>query len=325
MEEVAACRACNAECWRVLERVTFRREPPAPPADAGTARWEELRRDFFFGTWAPAGLRELELTVQLCESCGLVVYSPRPSEQDVEQKYERLRQLGIGPGASADSERGRALDRQRSDRLLTLVSEPGGRASMVPSVLDVGGGDGKLMRSFVDAGWAAYVVDYNTEPVAGVTRLGDTLADIPPGTRFDVLVCAHVLEHVVDPLALARDMAALLAPGGRLYAEVPLEIWRGTPIEDDPLTHLSYFTGVSLTRLLEASGLSVRVACERWGTYGENVLEVAHAVAVASDGGRGVKRRDPVQAVTRRLRPAPYRRARRRLAVRRALRAAARV
>ena len=323
MDAVAACPACRAERWRVLERATYGRDPPKSPADADAARWEKLRRDFFFSTWAP-GLGELELSVLLCLSCGVVVFSPRPSERDIEQKYEALRALGIGPGRTAGSARGRELDRRRSDLLLTLLSEGGTRPNQALRVLDVGGGDGKLMRAFTDAGWTSFAVDYNTEPVLGVTRLGNTLADVPAGAQFDVLVCAHVLEHVVDPLALARRMAALLEPGGRLYAEIPLEIWRGTPVEADPLTHLSYFTSASLIRLLQAAGLSVRVARERWATYGENVLEVAHAVAFAADGTRGVRAVDPVQAVTRRLNPSMPLRARRRLLVWRALRSAAR-
>jgi len=323
VQAVCACPACRDERWRVLERVTYRRTPPAPPVDAEAARWEEIRRAFFFRAWAPDS-DELELSVLLCLSCGVVVFSPRPSERDIEQKYEALRALGVGPGATALSARGRKLDRGRSELLLALLSERDGPAVAAPRVLDVGGGDGKLMRAFTDAGWMAFVVDYNSEPVAGVTRVGSTLADVPAGARFDGLVCAHVLEHVVDPLALARQMAALLQQGGRLYAEVPLEIWRGTPIHADPLTHLNYFTGASLVRLLQAAGLTVCAARERWATYGESALEVAHAVALVPDGTRGVVGGDPVRSVARRLDPTLQLRARRRLAVRRALRGAAR-
>lgn len=307
----------------MLERVSYRRTPPGPPADPEAARWEEIRREFFFRSWAP-GVSQLELSVLLCLSCGAVVFTPRPTRHDIEQKYEALRALGVGPGATAVSAHGRELDRGRSELLLALVAARGERSTEDPRVLDVGGGDGKLMRAFTDAGWTSFVVDYNTEPLPGVTRLGDTLADVPASARFDAIVCAHVLEHVVDPLSLARQMAALLEPAGRLYAEIPLEIWRGTPIEADPLTHLNYFTGASLARLLQTAGLTVLAARERWATYGESVLEVAHAVAVISDGTRGVAGGDPVRAVARRLDPSLHARARRRASVRRAIRAAAR-
>jgi 2-polyprenyl-3-methyl-5-hydroxy-6-metoxy-1,4-benzoquinol methylase len=32
------------------------------------------------------------------------------------------------------------------------------------SVLDIGGGDGKLLKPFVDEGFHCYVVDYNQSP-----------------------------------------------------------------------------------------------------------------------------------------------------------------
>lgn len=188
MEALGTCPACRAQRWRVLERVTYRREPPDLPADAAAARWEELRRDFFFRAWAP-GLRELELSVLLCLSCGVVVFSPRPSERDVERKYEALHALGVAPGGSAESASGRDLDRRRSELVLTLLAERGRRPTEAPSVLDIGGGDGKLMSAFAQAGWRSFVVDYNAEPVRGVTRLGRTLADVP---RY---ACERALER----------------------------------------------------------------------------------------------------------------------------------
>jgi len=35
------------------------------------------------------------------------------------------------------------------------------------------------------------------------------------------IVCAHLLEHVKDPFAAARNIVALLAPGGRVFVQVP--------------------------------------------------------------------------------------------------------
>lgn len=38
---------------------------------------------------------------------------------------------------------------------------------------------------------------------------------------FGGIVCAHLLEHVRDPFAAARNISALLAPGGRVFVQVP--------------------------------------------------------------------------------------------------------
>ncbi|MBK0399403.1 methyltransferase domain-containing protein [Limibaculum sp. M0105] len=45
---------------------------------------------------------------------------------------------------------------------------------------------------------------------------------LPSGQReFGGIVCAHLLEHVKDPFGAARNIAALLAPGGRVFIQVP--------------------------------------------------------------------------------------------------------
>jgi SAM-dependent methyltransferase len=41
------------------------------------------------------------------------------------------------------------------------------------------------------------------------------------GTRFDLVVCEHVLEHVPAPWRAAAAIQALLAPGGHLLVAVP--------------------------------------------------------------------------------------------------------
>jgi len=48
-------------------------------------------------------------------------------------------------------------------------------------------------------------------------------AALPDGGHgaFGGIVCAHLLEHVKDPFTAARNIAALLAPGGRVFIQVP--------------------------------------------------------------------------------------------------------
>ncbi|MDT8344476.1 MAG: methyltransferase domain-containing protein, partial [Thermohalobaculum sp.] len=53
-----------------------------------------------------------------------------------------------------------------------------------------------------------------------IERIRAALA--PAGhAAFGGIVCAHLLEHVKDPFAAARNIAALLAPGGRAFIQVP--------------------------------------------------------------------------------------------------------
>ena len=55
-------------------------------------------------------------------------------------------------------------------------------------------------------------------------RLPDALAPLPAAS-LDVVLIVSVLEHVVDPAGLLREVRRLLAPGGVALVNVPS--WRG--------------------------------------------------------------------------------------------------
>lgn len=87
---------------------------------------------------------------------------------------------------------------------------------------------------------------------------------------FDLIVAADVLEHLADPWATARCLAALLLPGGRLLTSIPnvrhystllslavLGHWpyRSRGIHDR--THLRFFARADILALLQGAGLEV--------------------------------------------------------------------
>jgi 2-polyprenyl-3-methyl-5-hydroxy-6-metoxy-1,4-benzoquinol methylase len=53
------------------------------------------------------------------------------------------------------------------------------------------------------------------------TFVESLVEDFETGQRFETIVFAHVLEHVVDPVAALRKLESLLTPTGRLYLVVP--------------------------------------------------------------------------------------------------------
>ena len=76
------------------------------------------------------------------------------------------------------------------------------------------------------------------------------------------MACCDVLEHLVDPAGAVAQIAALLEPGGLLFATVPdagsalsralgRRWWSVLPM------HVQHFTRGSLTRLLEQGGLEI--------------------------------------------------------------------
>jgi 2-polyprenyl-3-methyl-5-hydroxy-6-metoxy-1,4-benzoquinol methylase len=150
-------------------------------------------------------------------------------------------------------------------------------------VLDLGSGPG-IVAGALTALADKHMTCVDAEPshleaaaARGVARtvLGDLtdpgwVEDLA-GERFDVIVLADVLEHLVDPGALLRRIGEreLLAPDGRLVISIPnashlamlalLSIgefpYRPTGLLDE--THLRFFTLTSIRHLLEAHGFEL--------------------------------------------------------------------
>lgn len=94
------------------------------------------------------------------------------------------------------------------------------------------------------------------------------------GELFDCIVLNDVLEHLVDPWAVLRDLRPLLAAGGALVASIPnvryLPVlkqyllhgqWRYQQDGVLDRTHLRFFTRPSMAAMFDESGWSVE-RCE---------------------------------------------------------------
>jgi 2-polyprenyl-3-methyl-5-hydroxy-6-metoxy-1,4-benzoquinol methylase len=72
------------------------------------------------------------------------------------------------------------------------------------------------------------------------------LADLPGEACFDVVTLLQVIEHIVDPAALLREVARLLAPGGVVYLNTPNVDSASFRLFRDRHAHVSSFVHVSL-------------------------------------------------------------------------------
>jgi SAM-dependent methyltransferase len=50
--------------------------------------------------------------------------------------------------------------------------------------------------------------------------------------KFDIVICAEVMEHVVDPFAAVQTISNLLKPGGAIIATTPLNLRIHGPVPD---------------------------------------------------------------------------------------------
>ncbi|MEX1153173.1 class I SAM-dependent methyltransferase [Parvibaculum sp.] len=155
------------------------------------------------------------------------------------------------------------------------------RAGQGPgTMLDVGCGEGFALAWFQERGWQVEGLDHS---VAGVESMhpgmlphveaGDVFERlrqrITEGRRFDLVWLTHVLEHVLDPVALLTDLRSLVSPAGVLVVTVPNDgsayqesLFRQGEIQERFWIalpdHLAYFTLENLRQTAEATGWSCR-------------------------------------------------------------------
>lgn len=262
------CPVCGVNEWINGERYVVQR-------DWANTESRRLQYRILLDVWFPSQ-SEVVLQGISCVRCGFIAYSPRPDEEDMVAKYTSPGPMAPDPSSTR---LGVYMDQRRARRGYLAATRHLGRIG--GSVLDIGGADGKLLRPFMDQGFDCYVIDYDPSTITGVTRLGSTISDLPSTCRFDVILCNHLLEHIVDPLGLLKALTNHITIGGVLHVEVPDEVWGGLPLPREAPIHLNYFTRRTAEILLKLSGWRPIWSNNGAGSYGEVAIAVTDIVAHA--------------------------------------------
>lgn len=111
------------------------------------------------------------------------------------------------------------------------------------------------------AQWFDYVCsDYDESAHRGMIQL-DLQDTGLPNESFDVILSPHVLEHVPDTDLALGELWRILAPGGRLILQVPIQQGATAPPVTEEFhgdnTPVFWRFGFDFTRRLEASGFEV--------------------------------------------------------------------
>lgn len=142
-------------------------------------------------------------------------------------------------------------------------------------VLDVGCAGGYLGAILAGRGYRVTGIDSPGAARAGFPESIELVeADLDLGLpplrgQFDFVICADILEHLRRPAVLLRDLAGVLARGGRLAASLPNSghayfrwtVLRGRfPAQDRGLfdrTHLHFYTWQGWLDLFAAAGFRI--------------------------------------------------------------------
>lgn len=199
-----------------------------------------------------------------CAACHLVGVHPVPDADVLASIYndQYFRTFGYGPGGEACY---RAIRRRSARRLLALAE----RYFAAGNLLDVGSGLGDMLAEANRRGWNPTGVEPNPwarqeadRAAPGATRTCATEAFEPDDSRFDLITCVDVIEHLRRPDGALRSFFRWLRPGGGLLLTTP-DIGSfsarvmGSHWPHYHIDHLWYFNRRTLTALVKEAGFEI--------------------------------------------------------------------
>ena len=239
------------------------------------------------GTWS----------LMRCPNCDLIWLNPQPLPEDLYKLYEsyftheapqtaHVSHAWLRRAYSIVKEGYLAVKYGYGNALIPfwkkccsifMVLDPGRRADLDCSVmylrarpngrlLDVGCGNGELVKRMQDLGWTVEGVDFDPIAVENLqkeglpVRLGTLEAQQYPDNHFDAITMSHLIEHVHNPLQLLRECRRILNPSGRLVVTTPNSkslghrMFKYHWLALDPPRHLHIFTALTLRGLGEKAG-----------------------------------------------------------------------
>lgn len=201
--------------------------------------------------------RGVDVVNQLCRNCGLVYQSPRLSDESLNNFY-RGAYRALYQGTDVISNEVIVTQEKRALHLADFIS-----ADLNPEskILDIGCSTGALLSTIQDKigcdvfgiepgdTYRAYAKEQGINVFTALEELEKTQTE-----PFDLIIMAHVLEHIVDPVTYLSDLKnKFLEPKGLLLIEVP-NLYAHDCFE---LAHLVSFSRKTLENTLKKAGFSV--------------------------------------------------------------------
>lgn len=149
-------------------------------------------------------------------------------------------------------------------------------------ILDIGCGDGSLLKEVINKGHDLYGVDISEEQLKIAEKNGiktqklNVDSDLLPFSDefFDTVICSEVIEHVLLPENILKEVRRTLKNGGQFILTTPNLASLGrrflllfnrnpfiesSPLEENAVGHLRYFVRGSLLDLVKRHGFKLEI------------------------------------------------------------------
>jgi SAM-dependent methyltransferase len=216
-----------------------------------------------------------------CGSCGFVMQVPKVTASEIPSLYPDDYQAYSRKEKSLFGAAKARVVSNDARKLLRLAGVP------EPRILEVGCGNGSLLRRVLELNPKAYVCGIDIKDL-GLSadpqidfRLGQLEAVDLPDNSFDAIYCSNLIEHVAHPLDFIVRLKALLRPGGKVVIVTPNHrsidryvfgrYWGGYHFP----RHLTLFNHKNIKPAIELGGLRVeRIS----GSYAWWAISVANCL-----------------------------------------------
>jgi 2-polyprenyl-3-methyl-5-hydroxy-6-metoxy-1,4-benzoquinol methylase len=197
----------------------------------------------------------------LCSGCG-AAQSPGDAQwfqeiAEIYRAYDVYHQSGGVEQLVRDAATGQL--RRRSDVLADRLAAMDG----VPNngkLVDIGCGTGVTLKVFSErGGWQLHGLDQDRRNLPFLEKLPGfvglyTCAPSELPDCFDLITMVHSLEHFPEPASVLRDLRSQVAPGGRLFVQVPNA--QANPFEYLVADHMIHFSARTLAVIAARAGFA---------------------------------------------------------------------
>jgi len=227
-----------------------------------------------------------------CRNCGLVYLNPRPSQQEIKEKYSAeyhiKRLLRKEPETAKEIEEEINKNIGRAEEIVSQFGNKG-------KLLDIGCGAGFFIACLRRYGWDVSGIDISewaTEFARKKLELNvfaGTVEDIQYNEKFDIITMYHILEHLPNPIESLKKVSEIIADGGVLIIKGPNlssfdRVWHGKNWYGySDKSHLYYFTPNIYQMILEKAGFSVQnVQFQYWNPI-THLMEIKLGDGIRAD------------------------------------------
>ena len=279
------------------QEISSRRTRPCPVC--GGLQRKRLFRQEFEPLSGAAFLTGYD--VVCCQQCGAGFADCIPTQELFDAYYRDLSKYEYEYRGGRESESDRQRFRDIASTLVRAIPSPQAR------ILELGCATGGLLAAIREVGFPNV---QGLDPSPGCAQaawdlyqipvFASSLFSVPAEPRsYDFIILVGVLEHVEDLQLAVQKLHELLAPQGRVYAEVPdgsrLAGRPDAPFQEFSTEHINFFSTVSLTNLLELNGFKEITTGHAVRQQNENTTcPAAYGIYERAEAHRGVLKRDDV-------------------------------